>query len=368
MDASFNLLVFGLNGKDFNAGTQDAWTTNTPATDITTSGRPPFNGANTTCFLAQFFNAVYVLSADASNPTAVYIYDATAKSWSTQAVQNPTGSPAFDPSDFKAILDHDTNVLYALSQGELFFLDMGSERAANSSPIAWTDVGKPSFNTQGYEPVMALAQNHIHFIDVPGLPDGDADIFVIHFSFFQPTPQAYPVTGSGASFPQQHGQTASFFLAQGVQEEFAYIPDDGSATYVINVQSNTTQQLAAPEMDLGAQYFAGITSLVQLDSQGNLFFLPYNPNNTASNQGVNWKSITNIPSEPSDPTSTASGSQSAASPKNTQNNNGGTAGAASPSTTGTPASSGAEAAFGAKFAMTALLAVLSFAATIGLAF
>lgn len=25
-DASFNLLAFGLNGKDWNAGTQDTWT------------------------------------------------------------------------------------------------------------------------------------------------------------------------------------------------------------------------------------------------------------------------------------------------------------------------------------------------------
>lgn len=59
MDANFNLLVFGLDGKDFNVGTQDSWTgskycrvlslrlmkfsqtfVDNPATDITTSGRP----------------------------------------------------------------------------------------------------------------------------------------------------------------------------------------------------------------------------------------------------------------------------------------------------------------------------------------
>lgn len=50
------------------------------------------------------------MSADASDPTAIYIYDATAKSWSKQSVEQSTGSPAFDPADFKAILDHDTNV------------------------------------------------------------------------------------------------------------------------------------------------------------------------------------------------------------------------------------------------------------------
>lgn len=122
----------------------------------------------------------------------------------------------------------------ALSNGEMFSLDMGSMTAATSSSLSWTDVGTPSFTTQGYSPVMALAENHIHFIDVPGSTAGQADIFVIHceyravviiicnfsdaprsVSFFQPTPQAYPVS-SGGNFPQQHGQTASFFQSQGV--------------------------------------------------------------------------------------------------------------------------------------------------------
>jgi len=48
-------------------------------------------------------------------------------------------------------------------------------------------------------------------------------------SFMQPTPQSF------GNFPTTHGKTASFFLDQGVQLEFAFIPDDGSATHVINV-------------------------------------------------------------------------------------------------------------------------------------
>lgn len=135
----------------------------------------PFDGANTTCYLAQFFNAVYVMNGDASSPSSVHIYDAGAKSWSTQSVT--TGS--FDPSSFDTILDHDTNVFYALSHGELFFLDMQQMKSANSSPIAWTDVEKSPY-PDGYNPVMALAQNHIHFLDVPDVPAGSADIFVIH--------------------------------------------------------------------------------------------------------------------------------------------------------------------------------------------
>lgn len=79
----------------------------------------------------------------------------------------------------KTELAHDLG-LDALSNGELFFLDMAQEKTANSTALPWVDVGKPSFDTTNYQPVMALASNHIHFLDVPGLSAGQADIFVIH--------------------------------------------------------------------------------------------------------------------------------------------------------------------------------------------
>ena len=115
------------------------------------------------------------MNGDQSNPSAVHIYNVASKSWSVQ----PVTAGTFDTSSFNAILDHDTNVFYALSKGELFFLDMGSLVAANSSALAWTDVQKAPYG-DGYQPVMALAQNHIHFLDVPGTAAGDANIFVIH--------------------------------------------------------------------------------------------------------------------------------------------------------------------------------------------
>jgi len=59
--------------------------------------------------LLQFTNAIYVLNADSANPTSIYIYDATAKSWSVQ----PTQPGKFDYTNFVAILDHDTNVFCA---------------------------------------------------------------------------------------------------------------------------------------------------------------------------------------------------------------------------------------------------------------
>lgn len=113
-------------------------------------------------------------------------------------------------------------------------------------------------------------------------------------SFFQPDPQAYPISGGG-TFPATHGQTASFFQESGVQQEFAFIPDDGSATYVINVETNSTQSLAGPtSKDAKATYAASITALVQLDSTGAVSFLPYKEGDTSTNSQAKWSSVANI--------------------------------------------------------------------------
>ncbi|KAJ4485440.1 hypothetical protein J3R30DRAFT_3283206 [Lentinula aciculospora] len=295
-DASWNLYAFGFNGKDYNAGTSDSWASGT-ASDVTASGRPPFDGTNTTCYLSQFYNAIYVLNGDSSNPTNVHVYDPTAKSWTTQAT---SGGPT---DGFSAILDHDTNVFYVLSDsGELWFLSFANiTTAAQSSAIPWTDVEKAGFDTTNYQPVMALANNHVHFLNVPGVAAGSADIFVIHFSWFQPDPQSY------GNFPAQHGQTTSIFepANDGVQLAFAYIPDDGSATYIIDVVSNTTTSMAGPSTkDSSATYFASDAAIVQLTSSGAVNYLPYT--NSSSDSSASWSSVKNLVSVA--PTSSASGS------------------------------------------------------------
>ena len=67
----------------------------------------------------------------------------------------------------------------ALSHGELWRLDMGSLTAANSTALAWVDVQQAPYPS-GYQPVMALAENHVFFLNVGGTAAGSADIFVIH--------------------------------------------------------------------------------------------------------------------------------------------------------------------------------------------
>jgi len=297
------LLAFGLDGKDWNAGTQDTWASGT-ATDITASGRPPFDGTNTTCYLSQFTDAIYVANGDKSKPSDIYIYNAAAKSWSTQTVT--TGS--FDTSSFQAILDHDTNEFYALSHGGLFRLDMGSLNTANSTALAWVDVEQAPYPS-GYVPVMALAENHVYFLNVPGVAAGSADIYVIHYDYFQPETQAYP-TPNG-TIPATHGQTASFFQSAGVQIEFAFIPDNGAATYVVNVDTNSTQILAGPTTkDPLATYYAAIDSLVQLDSKGGVMYLPYTPNDTSGNAAAQWSKVVSLATA-APPSSTNSSSTNA---------------------------------------------------------
>jgi len=286
-DANFNLLAFGFGEKDWNVGTQDVWATASNGTEITTTGRPPFDGTNTTCYLAQFFNVIYVLNGDAKNPNSIYLYDAGSKSWSIQA----TIPGSFSYSSFDAILDHDTNVFYALSQGSLYDLDMGSMKTANSTAIGWNLVQQPPFPSD-YTPVMALAQNHIHFLDVGNDGPGTARIFVIHFSYFQPEVQSYP---GDKTFPALHGQATSFFMASGVQQEFAFIPDDFSATYIINVENNSTRTLPPPTIhDTKASYAAGITSLVQLDSNGTVSFVPYAPGDVNANANAVWSNVKSL--------------------------------------------------------------------------
>jgi len=323
-DINWNLLAFGLDGKDWNAGTQDTWASGT-ATDITTTtGRPPFDGTNTTCFLSQYANAIYVTNGDKSSPSSIHIYDATAKSWSTQAVT----AGSFDPSSFNAILDHDTNLFYALSHGELYHLDMGLLKAANSTPLPWVDVEQAPYPSN-YEPVMALAQNHIFFLNVPNVPAGSADIYVIHFNYFQPQTQAFPAPSG--TIPATHGQTASFIQDQGVQQAFAFIPDDGSATYVLNVETNTSQILAGPSTkDTGARYFASTTALVQLDSQGDVSYLLVSPNDTTANSAAKWSKVVSLanaaPPTSSSSTPSATTAQASGTSKSSSNNTSSTSG------------------------------------------
>lgn len=141
-------------------------------------------------------------------------------------------------------------------------------------------------------------------------------------SFFQPQAQAY----SGATFPASHGQATSFFQDSGVQQEFAFIPDDFSDVYVINVETNTTATLAAPSSkDTKARYAASITALVQLDSSGAVSYIPYKQGDTSTNSAAKWASVANIAAAV--PASSGSASASGSSATGTSASHGSSSGA-----------------------------------------
>ncbi len=226
---------------------------------------------------------------------------------------------------------------------------MGLLKAANSTALQWTDVEKAPYSSD-YVPVMALAQNHIFFLNVPGVSAGSASIYVIHcktrlrpvttplmlsihisVNYFQPNAQAFPA--SNGAIPATHGRTASFFQNAGVcrhpccihyiylivlsppqvQEAFAFIPDDGSATYVLNVETNTTETLAGPTTkDARATYFAGNTSLVQLDSTGAVSYLPYSLSDSSANAAAKWSKVVSL-ANAAPPTNGSSGTSTSKS-------------------------------------------------------
>ena len=59
---------------------------------------------------------------------------------------------------------------------------MDSMKAAKQGALAWNLVQELNF-PDNYDPVMALAQNHIHFLNVGDDSPGTARIFVIHCKF-----------------------------------------------------------------------------------------------------------------------------------------------------------------------------------------
>ena len=195
------------------------------------------------------------------------------------------------------MLDHDTNVIFTLTSGNgasLYQLDLSSVQAsASNSPLAWDAVTAPSFSTDSYTPVAAQASNHINYFGVPGTAAGSADIFIVHFALFQQEAQSYPTTGGGSAFPDTAGQAISIpNSGDAPPYQMVFVPNDFSNSYVVTHWTdpgnylttdtapmslslvNSTQILPAPpSKDSLAAYAASPSSLVQIDSNGDIYYI-----------------------------------------------------------------------------------------------
>ncbi|KAH7345652.1 hypothetical protein B0J17DRAFT_592499 [Rhizoctonia solani] len=321
-DSNFVLYAFGVNGKDYSFGAQDAWLNSPKGTPVpTTGGRPPFDGPNTQCFTSEYFNAIYFINADNAQPKAIHIFDATLQTWSAQQATVPDG---LDPTSMVAILDHDTNVFFAMSKGNLYSVEMAERKAATPEAVAWGASNPPNFDASNYKPVMALAQNHIHFLDTEG--EGLARIFVIHFAYWQPEVQYYAPGNNAGTFPKKHGQVASFFTGDTqAQKKWAFIPDDLSGTYISDINSNTTTVLPGPPASPGfasnpsglmGRFAASPGALVYLSPANELHYIGVDQNNIAASVVNPWAKIVSpelVAAAAADPTSSGSDASATAS-------------------------------------------------------
>lgn len=291
-DTSWNLYAFG-GSSDVNLGQNTTWAQPQVKT-LSTSGRPTWTGNNTLCLLSQYNNALVVLNADSSSASNVYIYDFAGDAWSTQT----TSSAPSGLASASAILDHDTNVVYALPSGDaqsLYSLDLSSvTKSANATAIPWLQQNSPGFAAYN-QPTMAEASNHILFFGASSVAAGSAPIYVIHYAYEQPDAQAFATaSGAASNFPDTAGLTTGIpYASNQAGDQVVFVPNDFSATYVvthwtspstvgqtsdapagINTYINTTQTLPAPSSkDTSSSFASSDTSLVQLDGSGALYYL-----------------------------------------------------------------------------------------------
>ncbi|WVO17991.1 hypothetical protein L204_105689 [Cryptococcus depauperatus] len=302
-DASWNLYAFGGN-QDVKIGDSSSWSS--PKTSsLSSNGRPSWTGKNTQCILSQSNNAMYVIGAD-SDLSKIYIYDFAGDSWSTQST---SGAPSdLGNSRSSSVLDHDTNVLFTLTTSSgLYQLDLSNvQKSASGNTVGWEAVMKPSFSVDGYTVAAAQAANHIFYFGVPKTAAGSANVFIVHYAYFQPDAQAF----HGTAFPDSAGQAISIPNSQGnVPYSMVFVPDDFSNTFIATHWTNpgdysittdapfsqdlinSTQILAAPSSkDKTAAYAASPNAIVQVNSAGDIYYIsnPVNSDYTVSS-GASWQ-------------------------------------------------------------------------------
>ncbi|KAI9632354.1 uncharacterized protein MKK02DRAFT_40655 [Dioszegia hungarica] len=370
-DTQWNLYAFG-GSQDVNLGKSSSWA-QPQVTPLTSTGRPPWTGNTTQCLLSQFNNAMYVVGADASDASKIYIYSFAGNSWSTQS----TSSAPSPQTRSASVLDHDTNVLFTYANGGLSQLDMSAvTTAASGSALAWEGVSAPSWGS-GYasSATAAQASNHIMYFGAPNTAAGSAQIFVVHYAYWQPTAQNFASRSGGQAFPDLAGQAVSFPVdGEGVPTQLVYIPSDFSASYVVNHWTNpssyastdgspyasnlintTTTLPAPPTKDANAAYAASYQSLVQITTGGEINYIANAVGSGSATSGASWTKMNyalagvsggSSASASASGSATGSASSGSASASGTGSRSASASGTASASGSGAAAASSSRAAAG----------------------
>ncbi|KAJ3347326.1 hypothetical protein HDU83_002182 [Entophlyctis luteolus] len=276
VDAGGNFYVFGgIHGDFFLGADAYVWTSPLPSDANLTAlpGRPPFTAPNLVCLSAFYLNSAYFLNADPASTSTLYQFNFTAQAWSTIAT---TGTPP-DAASLAAVIDHDTCVIYVFDTPNRKMVRLGDANDLNLShnpkSLPWQDgnfneVPQPIASSQNYKPTMGQGWISIYFFGVPSTTPGEVWGYRIHYNEWGLEPQ-----GCDSDFPVMHGQTATFFFRNSSESEhdgapshIAFVPDDGSAVYVIDSYINMTTKAVGPPLSGTSsltKYAASFNYLIQ---------------------------------------------------------------------------------------------------------
>ncbi|KAJ3225180.1 hypothetical protein HDU81_008085 [Chytriomyces hyalinus] len=275
-DKSAQVYVFGAPYGDANLGASPSdWGSGTGITPLNNLPlRPAFDTANPFCAYAPYLDYFVFLNVDSSaGLSALHVFDVTSKAWTVVPL---TGADLPSGDDLVATVDHDTNVIYAYSKGQIYRIgdagDINLAKLASTPRLTMNWLSQFAVTTQpfdgaNYKAVFGQGTNHLHFFNAPGLAAGEAWIFVVHYAWWQPTAQSY------GSFPQLPGQSVYIPVATGgAPPVFAYIPDNGQATLLVDTKANsTTSQAGFGQSGPTFRYAATAEQLIQYDgTTGNL--------------------------------------------------------------------------------------------------
>jgi hypothetical protein len=190
-------------------------------------------------------------------------------------------------------------------------LDFGSVTNTAAGSLAWEVVGTPKIAAENYRVTAAGSSNHINYFGVPGTEAGSTNMFVIHYSYWQPTPATYTAVG-GKNFPAQSGQAVSFLTSNSTLPPYQnlFVPDDFSASYIVTHYTadwsyndtrsapmavnlvNSTQELPAPTaQDKESSYACSVTDCVQIDTQGNIYHINAVGQDYTVTSGAKWEKL-----------------------------------------------------------------------------
>ncbi|KAJ3036897.1 hypothetical protein HDV00_002241 [Rhizophlyctis rosea] len=303
-DANGALYLFGSPYGDLNLGdSPTAWTSTNKPTNITAlAGRPPFTSANVVCMRNIPTNSIFFLNADPASPSDLHWFDFGKQTWK----KITTGGTLPNYSNVRALMDYDTLVIYAFTDGRMIRLGDADKQNVSQNPthLDWLEasINKQPFSVPtDYASTFSGTWINIYFFGLPGTKAGEIWGWRIHYGEWAPTPFSV-----GNNFPATSGQATTFQYKDpaidqstgGAPNNIAFIPADYSALYIIDGFRNTTSTGPAPPKDSTSpltRYIASTRYLVQFTPDtGALRFIDYGWkfNSTGTQADSVWKDAT----------------------------------------------------------------------------